>query len=618
MYEDLNPNQRKAVLTNSKKVLVMAGAGSGKTKVLTTRIHYLLSNNISFKDIAAFTFTNKAARNMKLKLEVMLKDKKDDIPIISTFHSYCYSFISLPEFYVKLGFSNRPTVILESDKSNIIKDILLKYKDDYSNIPFIKNISRVKNGAEIIDILPKDTLIFNKVYFEYQEVLRKSNAIDFDDMIPLFIELCKKDELILDLVQLKYVLVDECQDINKVQYELINILSNRYKNVFMVGDEDQLIYSFRSSDIAILKEFESTCDETIILNENYRCNKEILKHANKLIKYNSDRLKKELFSQIDNLNNVEFREFMSQSDEAIYVADKIKELVNTGLHYKDIAVLYRNNNQSIQIEKELNRLNIPYQLFGGKPFFEYKEISTIIYTYRLLYDPKNEIALRSIYNYNHKIEIKEFNIFMLNYHKANTASLIDYASNYNFNEDIKQLGLELKTLKEEMDKLNQSDFFMKVLEVLHYNKYLKISNEQKPQYARIMALKDMVDNIDDTNIIDAFNEMILDNTFKPINNEVSLLTIHKAKGLEFEVVFVIGFNEGILPSYNKKGKDLEEERRLAYVAITRAKQQLFLYCSIIHYANGNLAKRKPSSFLVEAEIKEAEVMKFFGNYWYNH
>ncbi len=150
MYEYLNPNQRKAVLTNSKKVLVMAGAGSGKTKVLTTRIHYLLSNNISFKDIAAFTFTNKAARNMKLKLEVMLKDKKDDIPIISTFHSYCYSFISLPEFYVKLGFSNRPTVILESDKSNIIKDILLKYKDDYSNIPFIKNISRISLELKMV------------------------------------------------------------------------------------------------------------------------------------------------------------------------------------------------------------------------------------------------------------------------------------------------------------------------------------------------------------------------------------------------------------------------------------------------------------------------------------
>ena len=315
--------------------------------------------------------------------------------------------------------------------------------------------------------------------------------------------------------------------------------------------------------------------------------------------------------------NVEYKEFTSTNDEAITVAYRIKELVDSGFKYSDIAILYRNNNQSYTIEKELNGLDIPYQLFGGKPFFEYKDVKSIIYTYRLLFNPKNEIAFMNIYNFNYKIEVYEYQIFMNDY-KLQSLDLITYAANYKYNPKFQKLGLDLMQLKKDLEHLSNYDFFLRLLEVLHYNKYLKDSNKQKPQYSRIMALKDMIQNLERNDLEDSFNQMILDNQKQNPNNKVSLLTIHKAKGLEFEVVFVIGFNEGILPGYQKQGKELEEERRLGYVAITRAKQQLYLYCSIIHFINGNMTKLKPSSFLVEAGINEANSMDFFRNHWYNH
>ena len=612
----LNENQYKAVTSLKPKILVMAGAGSGKTKVLTTRIKYLLDIGTSPSEICAFTFTNKAAREMKWRLEQMIKADNVETPTISTFHSFCYSFVCLPEFFYNLGFTQRPSIVEDSTKSEIIRDILSKYEDDYSNIPFVKAISQIKNKAKVTDVSPKDLTILNTVYHQYQERLISSNMIDYDDMIPLFIKLCD-DKMFRDLVQTKYVLVDESQDTNQIQYELVKLLSERFGNLFFVGDSDQLIYSFRSSDIEILNDFQNNCDEIIILNQNYRCNQDILKYANTLIDYNSNRIKKELFSEIETLKKVEFRQFASTSEEAMTVAYKIKALIKEGMNPKDIGILYRNNNQSFLIEKELNNLEIPYTLYGGKPFFEYKEIRTIVYTYRLLFNPKNEIAFEHIYNAAASIEAFEYGAFIDDYHKQ-SLDIIRFASGYGLNPKFQKLGFKLLMLQDQLTQLSPLDFFMELLQVLHFNKYLKTSNQQKPQYARIMALRDMIQELKPTELEESFNQMILDNFKTNPNNTVSLLTIHKSKGLEFEVVFVIGFNEGILPGYNKVGADLEEERRVGYVALTRAKQQLYLYCSIIHFINGNLAKLKPSSFLIEAGIKEANTKSFFGNYGYNH
>ena len=612
----LNPNQYKAVTSLSNKILVMAGAGSGKTRVLTTRIKYLLDIGAESSEICAFTFTNKAAREMKFRLEQMTKKDGIDTPVISTFHSFCYSFVCNPEFFYKLGFTKRPGLVEDSTKSEIIRDILSKYEEDYSNIPFVKAISQIKNKTKVTDVDPKDYVILNTVYQEYQRRLISSNMIDYDDMIPLFIKLCD-DQMFRNLVQTKYVLVDEAQDTNQIQYELVKLLSERYGNLFFVGDGDQLIYSFRSSDIEILNDYQNNCDEIIILNQNYRCNQDILKHANKLIDFNSNRIRKELFSEIETLKHVEFRQFPSASEEAMVVAYSIKKMIKEGIKPKDIAVLYRNNNQAFLIEKELNNLKIPYTLFGGRPFFEYKEIKSIVYTYRLLFNPKNEIAFENIYNTVTSIEAYEYGSFIEDYHKQNL-DIIRFASTYALNTKFQKIGYKLLMLQDQIDKMSTTDFFMEILQVLHFNKYLKTSNQQKPQYARIMALRDMIQDINYKNLEDSFNQMILDNIKTNPNDTVSLLTIHKSKGLEFEVVFVIGFNEGILPGYYKIGEDLEEERRLGYVAITRAKQQLYLYCSIVHFINGNIIKLKPSSFLIEAGIKEANTMSYYGNYGYNH
>ena len=619
MYEDLNKNQLAAVISTNKKILVMAGAGSGKTKVLTTRIKHLIQNGVSPSELCAFTFTNKAAREMKWRLEAMLNEEHIEVapPVISTFHSFCYSYITVEAFYLDLGFTKKPQVIMDSDKSKIIREILSKYNKDYSNIPFVKNISRVKNGNKLDGIRDEDVLIFNTVYYEYQQVLKNSNSIDFDDMIPLFIKLCNTNKTVRDLVQTKYLLIDECQDINQIQYELIQLLSQDYRNIFMVGDEDQLIYSFKSSDVAILKDFQSRCDEVIILNQNYRCNQDILNCANQLISYNPNRIKKKLFSEIQPLQKIEFQEFSSTNEEAIMVASKIQNFLKQGMNLKDIAILYRNNCQSYAIEKELNSLHIPYQLYGGKPFFEYKEIKSLIYTYRLLFNPKNEIAFLNIYNVKYKIEFYEYKQFMKDYMNQ-TLDILEYASRYTLNPKFQKLGMDFLQLKDELYYLSNYDFFMELLKILNYDRYLKESNQQKSQYSRIIALQQMIQTLNPKDLEESFNQMILDNENINPNHTVSLLTIHKAKGLEFEVVFVIGFNEGILPGHMKKGVELEEERRLGYVAITRAKQQLFLYCSIIHFINGNITKLKPSSFLVEAGIKETQSMNFFGNYWYNH
>ena len=309
MYDylkELNENQLKAVLTNEKKVLVMAGAGSGKTKVLTTRINYLIDEDVDERDICAFTFTNKAAKEMKWRLNAMLK--RETAAIISTFHSFCYSFLMEGMFYTKLGFSNKPSIIFDDDKSKIIKEIVSKFNKDYSNIPFVSAISKIKNRAKVTGLDREDMFILNAVYYEYQEHLRNSNSIDFDDMIPLVIELARNDEEFRSIIQCRYLLIDECQDTNQVQYELIKLLSEEFGNVFMVGDEDQLIYTFRNSDIAIIKDFERIADEVIILNQNYRCSKSILELANSLIKYNPNRISKTLISDIEPMVKVEFRE----------------------------------------------------------------------------------------------------------------------------------------------------------------------------------------------------------------------------------------------------------------------------------------------------------------------
>ncbi len=604
--QELNPKQYEAVITTKQKVLVMAGAGSGKTKVLTTRIAHLIEQGVEENEIYAFTFTNKAALEMKHRLSQILK--REHNCSIQTFHSFCYSYFTSPYFYPKLGYTKPPTILLEETKNTIIKDILSTYNDTYSNIIFVKAISTIKNREIPKDILPKDVFVLKEVYYEYQRRLKASSMIDFDDMLILFIELLKEGT-IYQTITPKYILVDECQDTNLLQYEIVNRLSNPYGNIFMVGDEDQLIYSFRNSSIEILKDFQTKADDLIILNQNYRSTKPILETANHLISYNPNRLKKELITSKESTHKVSFQEYSTQTEEAKSVIQIIKTL---NLNPNEVAILYRNNSQAYPIEYELTSQNIPYTKTGGKPLLEYKEIETILYTYRLLFNPRNEIAFSMIYNHPKPCEYYLYQKFITDYHQQ-SEDLITYAKSSSISH-FKKIGQSLQELQTLFTELPTQAFYFKLLDLLGYKKYLKSSNQQKPQYKRLMAFLEQIKEIPPVHLQEELDNLLLENNSTQTNG-ISLLTIHKSKGLEFKTVFIIGCNEGIIPTYSQKGEELEEERRCFYVAITRAKEYLFLSSSQVHFINGNYKRLKPSSFITETNLNYKT--NFFGNYFYN-
>lgn len=581
----------------------MAGAGTGKTTVLTHRILYLIQNNIKEQDIAAFTFTNKAAREMKSRLEHLLG--RETKVILSTFHSFCYNHLLIPDFYQTLGFTKPPEVILDSVKSQIIKTILHSYDKEQSTTPYIRAISKIKNNTEPTEIKSEDRPLLNQVYQDYNQTLRKSNTLDFDDMVPLFLEAIKKNSHLLQMTQYPYILVDECQDINQIQYELIKTLSQTYQNIYMVGDEDQLIYSFRSSNITILKTFQEEADETIILNPNYRSTKSILNLSNRLITHNKDRTPKELYSTLESNIKPIYKSYTSTLEEAKDIAQIIQSLKEP---YEDIAILYRNNDQSYPIEKELAELHIPYTVYGAKPFFENKEIKMILYTYRFLYNLNNEIALRIIYPAFIQLEFYEYQSF-LNYPTKTT--LLEKLKEYP-NPNLNKLGNSLTILKNHLEE--GQTIFMEILEALNYIKYLKETNQQKPQFGRLMAFKEMIEQ--ESNLESYFNSFILEEE-RLHPKGVSLLTLHKAKGLEYNTVFLISCNEGILPSTKDRNEKLEEQRRLFYVGITRAKQRLYLSYSLIHFINGRILYLKQSPFLLETKPENQSILDYFGNYPYH-
>lgn len=601
--DNLNPKQKEAVTTNLKKVLVIAGAGSGKTRVLITRIKYLLDNGAHISDIVAFTFTNKAAIEMKSRIGSLT-------PNITTFHSYAYQQLLADNNYLKLGFKERPQIITDTEKSKIIRTILKDYKDKYSNIPFIKAISLIKNKTPIKTIKEEDEALLHLVYLKYQETLKQNNLIDFDDMIPLFIELANNDEYFNYGIQLPYVLVDECQDINQVQYDLIKIISKEFQNIFMVGDDDQLIYSFRSSDIKILNDFKDNCDKVIVLNENYRSNKDILEHANSLVSHNAQRLTKTLKANIDTKAIIEYKDYASTSDEAIAVINKIKKLFKGGIAPKDIAILYRNNYESLMLERELKKANINYNIYGASPLFESEAILKITAAIRIIFKQNED------YNFINLINIEQYE--KINFKEAylkQSKPILEFAKTYS-NNKIKELAINLLNLRQELNNIPDAiTFYNKLLDAIKFKSYYK---NNKKAINQMYNFLDILAQIPIKDIALTINELMIhgDNNNKSnYKDTISLLTIHKAKGLEFKVIFLISINEGIIPRFEAKGLELEEERRLCYVALTRAKERLYLSSSIIHFINGKLYKMKPSKFLIEANfIKQSN---FLGRYFYN-
>lgn len=628
ILEGLNDKQYEAVVTTEGPCLVIAGAGSGKTKVLTHKIAYLIGEKGAKPwDILAITFTNKAANEMKQRITDLIGDDAKDI-WMGTFHSICVRI--LRRFIDRIGFESSFIIFDTSDQKTLIKGCMkdLAIDDKLLNDRAIQSeISNVKNEMlepEQYAVRAKGDFRKEKissVYTLYQKRLKENNAIDFDDIINYTIKILMENPDVLEYYsnKFKYVLVDEYQDTNKAQFTLVTLLASKNGNITVVGDNDQGIYSFRGADISNILNFERDFQGTKIikLEQNYRCTGNILKAANAVIKNNEVKYKKQLWTQNEegNLPNVYLAD--NEYDEGSYLATQIEHLRREEYYkYSDFAVLYRMNTQSRAIEDIFRRENIPYRIVGGLKFYERKEIKDIIAYLRLIQNGSDNLSLKRIIN-----EPKR-GIGKTSLEKVEQLAEQNGVSMYEVIKNAEQYGLNrvylnsrefvntIEELKEEKENLTISELIKKTLKKTGYTKALENENTIEAEN-RIENLEEFLTVAIEfeeefaENSLSEFLEGItlssdLDNV-EETEDVVTLMTLHSAKGLEFPVVFLIGMEEGIFPGYKSISEptELEEERRLCYVGITRAKQQLFLTCSKQRTIFGSTSYNPVSRFIKE-------------------
>ena len=589
MLENLNEMQLKAVKHKDGPLLILAGAGSGKTRVLTTRIAYLIEQGVSSSNILAITFTNKAAKEMKERIEKLVG--KTSI-WASTFHSFGVRI--LRENYEKLGYKNNFVIMDSDDSLTLVKKILKDLGYDPKRFsPYMIRNKISSNKSEFI--MPEeykkyvhgeeDDIVY-KVYKKYQEILFKNNSVDFDDLLILPIRLFKENPEVLDFYQekYKYILVDEYQDTNEAQYLLIKMLASKYRNLACVGDNDQSIYAFRGANYKNILNFEKDYPdaEVIMLEQNYRSTKTILEAANSVIKNNNFRKDKNLWSDNETGDKITFYKSYDEVDEVFYIIRKIKDLISSGASYKDIAVLYRTNAQSRVFEQEMLKQNLPFRIIGSFYFYSRKEIKDLLAYLRLIHNTDDDISLlRCINTPKRGIGPK-------------TISEIEQsASFYNTSmfEAIKDgKALEFKNiilkLREELSSCSLTEFIDKVLDLSGMKEALKAekSLEADIRLENLEEFKSVTKNFEERVGIISLEEFLLEvslvsdiEEYKDDDNRVTLMTVHSVKGLEYPYVFIAGAEEGIFPHKNSYGSDeLEEERRLMYVAITRAMKKLYI------------------------------------------
>lgn len=615
---ELNDKQQEAVRKTEGPLLILAGAGSGKTKVLTTKVAYLIENNgVSPYNILAITFTNKAANEMKERLHSLIGEKADYIQV-STFHSFGLKI--LRENYEKLGYSSNFSIMDSDDSLSIIKKILKDFNLDskmYNPTAIRHKISGCKN--EIISPSEYDKYAISefekvvlKVYQKYEDTLKRNNAIDFDDLLILPLKLFKEHPSVLEKYQqrFQYILIDEYQDTNEAQYILTKMISAKYRNICCVGDNDQSIYSFRGANYRNILNFEKDYkDSTIIkLEQNYRSTSIILDAANSVIKHNKERKDKNLWSNKKEGEKVSYFRAFNERDEAFYVIREIKKLINNGIDYENIAVLYRTNAQSRIMEEELLKENIPYRVVGSFYFYSRKEIKDLIAYLRLIHNendnisltrvintPKRGIGLKTISNINLKADMNNTSMF----------EAIDSGKELEF----KQLILKLKELSKE---LTLTELVEKILEVTGIKKELEDEKtlEAEIRLENLEEFKSITKSFEEKNGVISLEDFLLEislvsdvNEYKDNKNRISLMTVHSVKGLEFDYVFVIGMEEGIFPHINSlmDNSEIEEERRLCYVAITRAKEKLHLVNARMRTLFGKEQANPSSRFLSEID-----------------
>lgn len=635
LLNGMNDKQAEAVQTTEGPLLIMAGAGSGKTRVLTHRIAYLIDEKfVNPWNILAITFTNKAAREMRERAMALNPATADTL--IATFHSMCVRILRREADHI--GYNRNFTIIDPGEQRTLMKRILKNLNLDpkkWNERSILGTISNAKN--DLLDEVAYDhqagdmyTQIVAKCYKVYQEELRRSEAMDFDDLIMMTLRLFDQNPDVLAYYQQRYqyIHVDEYQDTNHAQYQLVKLLASRFKNICVVGDADQSIYGWRGADMQNILDFEKDYPEAkvVLLEENYRSTKKILQAANDVIQNNRNRRDKKLWTQNADGEQIVYYRANDERDEAIFVASTIDNLVReTGKNFKDFAVLYRTNAQSRTIEEALLKSNIPYTMVGGTKFYSRKEIRDVISYLNLIANTSDNISYERIINEPKRGvgpgTLEKIRLFAYD----RQMSLLDASENIMLSpikgkaaQAIGDFAIFVLKLRDRLDNLTVTQLVEEVLDQSGYLEALQIQNTLESQ-ARIENIEEFLSvtkNFDDNNTDGALDESGLDKLGRFLNDlaliadtddgdqetaEVTLMTLHAAKGLEFPVVFLIGMEEGVFPlsRASEDQDELEEERRLAYVGITRAEEILFLTNANSRILYGKTNYNRPTRFLNE-------------------
>ncbi|WP_297376769.1 ATP-dependent helicase [uncultured Helcococcus sp.] len=627
LLKGLNKEQKEAVLHTDGPLLILAGAGSGKTSVLTRKIAYLLEKGKADEfDILAFTFTNKAANEMKERVADLL-NKEVDHMWIGTFHSICSRI--LRRNIDKLGYKNTFSIYDTTDSRSLVKDIMKDLRIDEKYTPIREVIAVISDNKNKF-ISPEESAEnafyerqrnIAEIYKVYEKRKKINNALDFDDLILKTIELLEKDQETRDFYarKFKYIFVDEYQDTNQAQYRLIRLFTKKYKNICVVGDSDQSIYSWRGADISNILNFEEDYKDArvILLEQNYRSTNKILDAANDLIANNLERKDKNLWTANKKEFPIVYRNSATEYDEAEDLVLKIQQMANAGYDLNEMAILYRTNAQSRVLEEKLMQNHINHKIIGGLKFYDRKEVKDIIAYLALIANPDDNVALKRVVN-TPKRGIGDTTLSKLEFYANNNGeSMFDSIYSDGLKDSLSKATISklrnfadtIMEFIQNVDNYLVTDLLLDVYEKSGYKKMLEDSKriEDKSKIENLSALTDAVQEFERRNeeatLYDYLqNVNLLSDVDKTEENDraISLMTIHSAKGLEYDVVFLTGMEEGLFPSLRTMEEGgLEEERRLAYVAVTRAKERLFVSSAASRTVFGKRAYTKRSRFIDE-------------------
>lgn len=638
IYDSLNREQQEGVFTTEGPVLLLAGAGSGKTRVLTHRIAYLIEEQgVNPWNILAITFTNKAAREMRERVDHLVTYGAEEI-WVSTFHSTCVRI--LRRHIELLGYKSGFTIYDTDDQKTLMKEVCRHLNIDTKQYPersILSAISKAKDELKTPADYEKEhqyDFYHKKIaqaYREYQKRLKENNALDFDDLLFQTVELFQFHPEILDRYQdrFRYIMVDEYQDTNTVQFKFVSMLARKYRNLCVVGDDDQSIYKFRGANIYNILNFEQEYPDAVVikLEQNYRSTKRILEAANRVIAHNVGRKKKALWTKNEEGEKISFCQYGTEYEEAEQIADKIEGFEKAGVSYQDMAILYRTNAQSRVLEEKLLLRNIPYKIVGGINFYQRKEIKDILSYLKVVDNGVDDLAVKRIINVpkrgigaasiekvsNFALE-EEISFFEAAVHADEIPTLGRGAGK------IKAFAAMIGRLRKVLYEGGITELFQAVLEETGYVEELKKEGTDEAQ-ARIENIDELMNKIveyEEGTEVPSLSELLEEialvadiDGLDSENEKVVLMTLHSAKGLEFPYVFLAGMEDGIFPSYmtliSEQDDDMEEERRLCYVGITRAKKRLFLSAAQRRMMRGQPQYNKVSRFIGEMPKELLEV-----------